>query len=427
MVTNSEPPAATFASQLIAPLTVAIYCVIGLSFAFLLLAPAWAMLHQTRKMRISVGFRRGLHITFGLLAIVLPAQGVVLALALYVADPHELWFWGIFVVVGSVGAIIILFTSGLGENPGIYLTLRARRLDLEHHFRLYSLLKETAEQLNVPLPAHILVGLQPELLTTSSTVFCPDGELEGGVVCLSLPACSLLSIPEFSAMLGEALLRIHDSTVANEKDFLSTNEAAADVARSLDASRKEWSWLPKWGIHPFVLALRLVLVATMKFPLYIGREWIAFYGNEFMTLRQRLDAQSMLQAHSLTATSGGAVNAITALVKEVSLTLAPELLKKDKPSHPLSEIAFEIAKQHPEMLLDRRVSSMWNPDQVWRFLQFRCQLAGTSLEWCRRLAFNLAPEPDATSLFQAPKELRETLLQVALQPLVVAKSASSAR
>lgn len=83
-------------SGLIVLLTTAVYVVVGFGFGFLLLVLIWARRYRKRPQDLAAAFRRGLYVTFALLAFLLPAQGAVLALALYVADPQELWVWGIF-------------------------------------------------------------------------------------------------------------------------------------------------------------------------------------------------------------------------------------------------------------------------------------------------------------------------------------------
>src|SRR4051812_10164599 len=132
-------------------------------------------------MAFSKALRSGLYVASALIAIILPLQGLLLALALYVADPEELWFWGIFTSGGAIFGAIVLLRSGLRQQPGVYLTLRAARIQLDQHPKLAAVLQEIAETIGAPLPPYILVGLQPELLWTTGTVFCPDGELEGGV------------------------------------------------------------------------------------------------------------------------------------------------------------------------------------------------------------------------------------------------------
>src|SRR5262249_29836253 len=150
--------------------------------------------------------------------------------------------------------------------PGIYMTLRAARLRVEDHPRLEAMLRELCEAFEVSLPPHILVGLQPEMVASVGTVFCPEGELEGGTLCFPLTTSHVLSISEFRFLTGEALLNLHASVSEKRKDFLSTFESARDVLTNLDESRRDWSWLPKWGVHPFLVVLRLVFVASMRFP-----------------------------------------------------------------------------------------------------------------------------------------------------------------
>jgi hypothetical protein len=416
----------TLSSTLIAPLTGAVYFILALSFAFLLFVPLWATRYRNRRQDMSRAFHGGLYAAFAVLAVVLPAQGAVLALALFVVDP-ELGVWGIFMAGGAIFGTLVLFHSGIGERPGIYLTLRAIPLPLENHPKLDSLARELAEQLNVPLPRHILVGLQPALLNISGTVFCPDGELDGGVLCLSLPACSVLSISEFRALLSEALLSIQTSLADARKDFLSTTEGARDVVTNLNESMKEWSWLPKWGLHPFLVIARLVAVSALKFPLYLGKEWIIFYVREFLAVRNQADMWLRFEAQRFAAADVGAVQALSALIKEAALSVNGIVSPRGKPAHALGEVALQVARQHPGLRLDRRVASPWlDPFSAWRYLQMRCSFSGISMEWCRQMALDVNPYPNARSLFEAPDNLEEKLMKLAVEPFVLARGSASA-
>jgi hypothetical protein len=330
---------------------------------------------------------------------------------------------------GAIVGTFILFHSGIGERPGIYLTLRAIPLQLQDHPQLDIVVRQLAGQLNVPLPRHILLGLQPALLAISGTVFCPDGELDGGVLCLSLPACSVLSISEFRALLGEALLTIHTSLADARKDFLSTTEGARDVVTNLSESMKEWSWLPKWGLHPFLVVVRLVAVAALKFPLYLGKEWIIFYVREFLAVRNHADLWLKFEAQRFAAADVGAVQALSALIKEAALSIDGRFIvsSEGKPLHALGEVALQAAQQHPGLRVERRVVSPWlDQFSAWRYLQMRCSFSGISLEWCRRMALDVNPQPNARSLFENPGNLEEKLMKLAVEPFVLARGSGSA-
>ncbi|HET6840239.1 MAG TPA: hypothetical protein VFK06_00885 [Candidatus Angelobacter sp.] len=391
-----------------------VYAVVGLSFLFLLAVPLWSARYRKQAQHLPAAFRRGLYVASALLWIILPVQGVLLALALYVAGPDGLWFWGIFVAGGSFAAILMLRQSELSATPDIYMTLRASRLQVEDHPKLEAVMRELSEAFRVPLPRHILVGLQPELIPTIGTVFCPDGELEGGTLCFSLTTASMLSINEFRFLTGEALLNLHAGLRQKRKDFLSTFESARDVLTNLDESMREWSWFPKWGFHPFLIVIRLVAVAAMRFPLYVGKEWITFYVREVCSVRQAADIDHAVSAHSASTDEVGPARAISALIKEaaISLGLRFNLSQIDRPWYGLNEVYERAAQEHPDLEFDGRAPSHWpDPANAWQHLQFRCSLSGVSLEWCRLQALNVRPHEPAISLFEEPARLVASLIE----------------
>ena len=399
----------------------AAYAVVGLSFSFLLAVPLWAARYRKHPQKLPVAFRRGLYVASGLLAVILPVQGILPALGLFIFDQKELWFWSIFVAGGAFFGTFILLQNEFKAAPDIYLSLWASRLEVEDHPRLQAMLQELCEAFEVSLPPHILVGLQPELVAAIGTVFCPEGELEGGTLCFSLPTSSILSINELRYLTGQALLELHAGASEKRKDFLSTFEAARDVLTNLDQSMRDWSWFPKWGFHPFLVVVRLVAVAAMRFPLYLGKEWITFYVREVCSARQDADVDNALQTHSATTGDVGKVQAISALIKEaaVSLALRFDLSAQNQPWSGLGEVAEQAFREHPELKFDRRAAPQWpDPANAWRSLQFRSNLSGISLEWCRLQALNVVPLEPAISLFEDPAALEESLIEVAKTPFV---------
>jgi hypothetical protein len=401
-----------------------VYVVVALSFLFLLAVPLWSAHYRKQVQKLPAAFRRGLYVASALLWIILPVQGILLALALFVANPKEFWFWGIFVAGGSIAAILILRQSELSATPDVYITLWASRLQVKDHPRLDAMLHELSEAFRVPPPRHILVGLQPGLITTIGTVFCAEGELDGGTLCFSLPTASMLSINEFRFLTGEALLDLHAGLSQKRKDFLSTFESTRDVLTNLDESIREWSWFPKWGFHPFLVVIRFVAVAAMRFPLYLGKEWITFYVREVCSVRQAADIDHAVRAHSASTDESGSVQAISALIKEAVISLGPRfnLSQADQPWHGLGEVFERAVEEHPGLTFDLRAPSQWpDPANAWRHLQFRCTLSRVSLEWCRLQALNVSPHEPAISLFEDPSLLETRLLERVNTPFVAGR------
>jgi hypothetical protein len=418
------PPSNRAAHEiLVARLNSALYLVAGIGFLFLAAVPVWSSRYRKRPQVFAAEFRRGLLITSALIAVLLPLQGVLSAFALYLADPTELWIWGIFTSGGAIFGTIALLRSGLGKQPGIYLTLRAARIQLDQHPKLATMLRELGETNQVPVPPHILVGLQPELFWTIGTVFCPDGELEGGALCLSLPTSSILSVAEFRALTGQALLGLQAGLTESRTQFLSTTEAAKDALKDLDDTMARWSWRPRLGFYPPLVIFWFALVASMRFPLIVGKELLTYYLKEFWISRQVADVIQSVDAHRSSAEEVGAVQVISAIVKEaaVSLGLLFKLYSEGDDFHALGEVAKRAAQEHPELRFERRASAYRDPVSAWRYLQFRCSLSGVSLEWCRQMALNVSPEPSASSFFENASALQAKLVELADSPFVSVK------
>jgi hypothetical protein len=122
LAVSSERESATDSAQgLVDPLFTATYILIGIALGFCMSVPLWANRYRARPADLPLAFRRGLYGTFTLVATMLPAQAMVLGLALYVADPKEWWFWSLFVLGGSITAAVTLLTRearGLRHSAG---------------------------------------------------------------------------------------------------------------------------------------------------------------------------------------------------------------------------------------------------------------------------------------------------------------------
>lgn len=408
---------------LLFPLLITIYFVTGVGLLFVIAVPLWSIQARKHPQSLHASFRLGLYAASVALAIIGPAQGLLLGLAILVASLDS-WIWSILAAGGAIAATIVLLNHGLRNEPGVYMTLRAQRINPADHPRLHNELIALSQDLGIPLPPHILVGLQPELLGSTATVFCPDGELNGGVLCLSLPASNLLSIAEFRALAGEALVQIQAALHDNRTQFFSINEGANDAVRNLNETMKEWSWVPRVMIHPYFILFWIIAVAAMRFPLYLGKEWLTFYLKSAWTSREILDAHSSLSAYSKSAQDVGAVPAITAMAKEAAISLAPTFwqLTDQEESHPLIGIAALALQQHPGLTLDSH-RWKWNDlASAWKHLQFRCQLAGKNLDWCVNLARDVSPVQPAASLFENTAALNTRLVNLLKQQFVIAKS-----
>lgn len=412
---------------LIRPLLIADYLVVAIGLLFVVGVPILSVRYRKRPRDLQLGFRRGMLLASVLLAVVVPLQGLILGLALCVAALDQLWFWGLFSAAGAVGATIALLQTGLRNEPGIYLTLRAARVRLEEHPRLQAEMTDVAQELGIPLPSHILVGLQPEMLETVATVFCSEGELHGGVLCLSLPESSILSIAEFRALLAEALVRLQASLNENRAQFLSGTEGANDMVKNLDQTIKDWSWWPRILPHPYFILFWWAIVAAMRFPLYLGREWLIFYLRSAWISRQILDVDVSMDSYRKSAQDVGAIPVLSALMKEAALTFLFILhpLKKPPVPHPLSPVVTRLTQEHPKMRFAPQRSHWKDLPSAWEYLQFRCRLAGKNPDWCLKLAEDVSPAEPAVWLFEDAAGLQARILALLEKPFVMASKAGT--
>jgi hypothetical protein len=232
----------------------------------------------------------------------------------------------------------------------------------------------------------------------------------------------MLSIPEFRAITGEAMAGLHAWLKEGRTQFLSTSEAAREVLNSLDDTMRQWSWCPRIFIHPTYILLRALMIAAMRFPLYVGKETLAYYLKEFWNSRWAADLFQSVDAHYQATADVGAVQAITAAVKQAALGLMPFVVSQQgEPIHPLGEIVKQVVEEYPGRVFQYRNSLYGNPATAWRYLEFRCGLSGVSLDWCRKLALDVVPQPSAFSLFENAEALEARVIEILNSPFVSAR------
>lgn len=406
---------------LIGPLSIVDYGVVAIGLLFVITVPvlsSWSRKHPRDLQQV---FRRGMLLTSVLLAVIVPLQGLILGLALWAAT-FEAWFWSFCIAAGAVGAAIVLLQTGLRSDPGVYQTWRAVRIRLDEHPRLQAEMMDVVRELGISPPPHVLVGLQPELLETTATVFCSEGELKGGALRLSLPASSILSVEEFRGLLAEALVRLQSSLNENRAQFVSISEGANDIVKHLGQTIKDWSWLQlRIPGFPLLIVWWFVIVAAMRFPLYLGKEWVTFYLKSGWISRHALDEDISLESYCKSTHDVGAIPALAGLMKEAAFTLLPDLRKREVP-HALSGVATRLSIEHPGMRYVPERTGWKNLSSAAEYLGFRCELAGKNLGWCLKLAEDVSPAQPAILLFGDVAGLESKILALLLKPLVMASS-----
>jgi hypothetical protein len=140
---------------------------------------------------------------------------------------------------------------------------------------------------------------------------------------------------------------------------------------------------------------------------HVHTQLLTYYLKQFWITREKVDPFHSVAAHISSTEDVGTIPVISALIKEAAVSLRLFTVNsKGNPLHPLSEIARRVVQEHPELRFENRASSYHDPVAAWQYLQFRCGLSGVSLEWCRKMALEVSPEPSAASLFEGVAGLR---------------------
>ena len=82
-----------------------------------------------------------------------------------------------------------------------------KKLDLQNHPKIFTLIKEISETLGARNPEHVVVGLEPNFYVTSAdvNVMGENSILKGETLYLSLPLARILTLEEIKAIIGHEL------------------------------------------------------------------------------------------------------------------------------------------------------------------------------------------------------------------------------
>ncbi len=94
---------------------------------------------------------------------------------------------------------------------------------------VWSLVRNTARQLNATLPENIVAGLDANFFVTEAEVRCPEARLSGRTLFLSLPLCRVMSVDELKAIIAHELAHFKGEDTAYARKFAMIYRSASEA------------------------------------------------------------------------------------------------------------------------------------------------------------------------------------------------------
>ena len=165
---------------------------------------------QSRQ-RMALVFPPLMRISLLLLAALSLLQGAIVAYATfvwerYLTDQYHLLF-PILIGLGTLFVFAVLIKNAFWLRQKAETHVVGRVLTPEQFPKIHRVVQMLAARLGARPPDHIVAGLDPTFFVTSADVRLPEQKeaLRGETLFLSLPLCRLLSLQEFTAVLGHEL------------------------------------------------------------------------------------------------------------------------------------------------------------------------------------------------------------------------------
>ncbi len=182
-------------------------------------------------------FKPGLYITALTLMGLIIANAVVIVGTVYYGGVALLGFLHIFIILAiSIGAglgvlkialcLLSLIRSAESYVVGVAVRPEQQPVIWQH-------VNSLADRIGALRPNNIVVGLTPDFFVTEANVICHDGTLTGRTLYCSLPLSRILTIDEFSAVVGHELGHFKGRDTQFSKSFYPIYKGLALSIESL--------------------------------------------------------------------------------------------------------------------------------------------------------------------------------------------------
>jgi Zn-dependent protease with chaperone function len=274
--------------------------VIGLALLFVIIIIICGKLTKNNRKLLVWIFSPGLYLTAVLCIGVTIANATTLILSIYYI---ESWFLGIIhfkillcFVLGAIFGIYTIIASILTalKKPENYV--EGENLSEQQYPQIWEFVKSIAGKMNAKVPCNITAGFEPTFYATKISTNIGDKHLKGETLFISLTLARILTISEFTSVIGHELSHFTNNDIKYTTKFYPIYVGAINALEKLSPNHGDSS-------ISFIPLL----------PAYI---MLNFFLSAFTTSERIISRNRELIADSLSAQiNGDALSSATALVK----------------------------------------------------------------------------------------------------------------
>lgn len=219
-------------------------------------------------------FRPGLFISQICAALLVTCNAGILIFSIYIAETHYLKFLHAGLIVGlalmATIATISILINALVPIKCTEATVYGKILNKLDFPIIWKHIELLAKKVGTKTPDTIIAGMEPNFFVTEASVVCLDGKITGRSLFISLPACRIITISEFTAIICHELGHFIGNDTKWSKKFFPIYKGSLDTLSLLNFSENEHGFLQLAKI-PSLIFINFFILAFEKAEKTISR------------------------------------------------------------------------------------------------------------------------------------------------------------
>jgi Zn-dependent protease with chaperone function len=219
----------------------------------LLIAVAGGIARGNRNTLVWV-FRPGLYVTAAILTMLISAHAALLMAAIYFGESALINRVHVGIVlavgVGAVGGVVAVARSAFSVVKRAETLAIGKTISREVAPQLWGVIEASAKRLGALLPEKVVIGVDPTFFVTEADVITQSGRLSGRTLYCSMPLARILTVDEFTAIIGHELGHFRGADTKFSERFYPIYRGAGDALGGLQAAGGEG-----WGVVALLPAM----------------------------------------------------------------------------------------------------------------------------------------------------------------------------
>jgi Zn-dependent protease with chaperone function len=246
-------------------------------------------------------FRPGLYFTaFAITGLIL-AHAIIAIAVIYYGESalvNRIHFGIILAIgLGAIAGVAAVARSAFGIVQKAETIAIGKAVSFEEAKALWHQAAQVAQKLGALRPDHIVIGLDPTFFVTEANVVTLSGKLTGRTLFCSLPLARILTIDEFSAIIGHELGHFRGEDTKFSERFYPIYRGTTTAIESLQTAGGEG-----WGVLALLPAIAVFSFFLERFAVAENRhsrtrELLADMAGSEAT-SQRTMASALVKVHA---------------------------------------------------------------------------------------------------------------------------------